>query len=389
MRIALLTTDNRDHQRCYGETVPRFGPAIEAILSGLSERPELEVHVISCTQKPMRAPAKLSENTWFYLLHVPKIGWLRTGYQGCVRAVHRKLRELQPDIVHGQGTERECAISAVLSGFPNVVTVHGNMGQVAKSLRAPIGSFLWLTARLETFALRRAGGVFCNSAYTEQLVRKNNARTWRVPNALRPAFFDTPLRPRVRSEKPILLNVGGIIPYKRQLELLEMAEQLNREGDRFEIIFVSPPPGRSAYARAFQERLAGLGSRGFARVVTPGNLDELMELYDRASALIHVSTEESFGLVVAEAMSRNLKFFGVRAGGVPDIAEGVEGAELFALEDEKSLISAISRWLESSAPLPKTAAQEMRTRYHPDVIAAQHVGIYREVISQGPGPHLN
>ena len=48
----------------------------------------------------------------------PKIGWLRTLYQGCVRATRRKLREIQPDIVHGQGTERDCAIGAVLSGFP-------------------------------------------------------------------------------------------------------------------------------------------------------------------------------------------------------------------------------------------------------------------------------
>jgi hypothetical protein len=42
-------------------------------------------------------------------------------------------------------------------------------------------------------------------------------------------------------------------------------------------------------------------------------------------------------------------------------------------------MSAISGWPEGGAPLPKTAAQEMWMRYHPDVIAEQHVGIYREV----------
>ena len=114
MRIALLTTDNREHQRTYEEPTPRFGPAIESVLDGLFRMPDLEVHVISCTQQPMLAPDKLAENTWFHLLNVPKIGWLRTGYQGCVRAIRRKLRELQPDIVHGEGTERECALSAAL-----------------------------------------------------------------------------------------------------------------------------------------------------------------------------------------------------------------------------------------------------------------------------------
>src|SRR4051812_31056540 len=101
MRIAILTTDNREHQRTYQETVPRFGPAIEALLQGLAELAELEIHVVACTQRPMVAPEKLSPNTWFHLLHVPKIGWLRTGYNGCIRALRRKLREIEPDIVHG------------------------------------------------------------------------------------------------------------------------------------------------------------------------------------------------------------------------------------------------------------------------------------------------
>src|ERR1017187_5407119 len=149
MRIAVLTTDNREHQRTYDETQPRFGPAIEAVLQGLAELPELEVHVVSCTQRPMHAPKKLSENTWFHLLHVPKIGWLRTGYQGCIRAIRRKLGEIEPDLVHGQGTERECALGAIFSGFPNVITIHGNIGAIARSTKERIGSYVCRTAILE------------------------------------------------------------------------------------------------------------------------------------------------------------------------------------------------------------------------------------------------
>src|SRR5258708_30735041 len=107
MRVAIITTDNREHYRRYDLATPCFGPAIEALLQGLATRCSLEIHVVSCTQRPMAAPQKLSANTWFHLLHVPKIGWLRTGYQGCIRAIRRKLQELQPDIVHGPGTERE------------------------------------------------------------------------------------------------------------------------------------------------------------------------------------------------------------------------------------------------------------------------------------------
>jgi glycosyltransferase involved in cell wall biosynthesis len=99
--------------------------------------------------------------------------------------------------------------------------------------------------------------------------------------------------------------------------------------------------------------------------------------------LIHVPSEEAFGLVVAEALSRNLKFFGTMVGGVPDITQGVEGAELFPLNDEESLRLAIANWLRNGCPRPGTAAETTRRRYHPDVIAKQHLEIYREILGHG------
>src|SRR5258708_4841465 len=106
MRIALLTTDAREPYKDYGATAPYFGTAPEALLQGYAHLPdEAEVHVVSCARARMVSPGKLAENIWFHGLHVPKIGWIRTGYQGCIRATRKKLRQLRPEIVHGQGTE--------------------------------------------------------------------------------------------------------------------------------------------------------------------------------------------------------------------------------------------------------------------------------------------
>src|SRR5215468_3650643 len=89
MKVAILTTDNREHHRRYEMTRPYFGSAPEALLQGLATIPGVEVHVLSCTQRPMQSPDKIAENIWFHGLHVPKIGWLRTGYQGCIRATKK------------------------------------------------------------------------------------------------------------------------------------------------------------------------------------------------------------------------------------------------------------------------------------------------------------
>src|SRR5258705_4617984 len=193
MRVALLTTDSREHYKDYQNASPSFGAAPEALLQGFRHLQNVEIHVVSCLQHAVSSPEKIGPNIWYHALHVPKIGWLRTAYQGCIRAVRKKLREIHPAIVHGQGTERECALTAVLSGHPNVLTIHGNMAELAHLLGGELGFYGRVAARLETFALRRTGGTFCNSTYTEELVRPRTRRTWRVPNAIRGEFFSKPL----------------------------------------------------------------------------------------------------------------------------------------------------------------------------------------------------
>ncbi|MEJ0088408.1 MAG: hypothetical protein WDM80_01410 [Limisphaerales bacterium] len=58
MKIALLTTDSREHFRAYTRPAPSFGTAPEALLQGFARLPDVEVHVISCTQQPVVAPRK-------------------------------------------------------------------------------------------------------------------------------------------------------------------------------------------------------------------------------------------------------------------------------------------------------------------------------------------
>src|SRR5580692_1097096 len=136
LSVAIITAEKRDHDKDYANPTPAFGTAPEALLQGFAMLPDVEVHVLSCVRQPVNAPEKIADNIWYHALHVPKIGWMRTAYQGCIRATRKKLREIRPDIVHGQGTEHNNALCAVFSGFPNVVTIHGNMAELAKLFKA-------------------------------------------------------------------------------------------------------------------------------------------------------------------------------------------------------------------------------------------------------------
>jgi glycosyltransferase involved in cell wall biosynthesis len=381
MKIALVTTDNREHFHSYAETVPHFGAAPEALMQGFAGLRDLEMHVVSCTQKPMKSPEKLADNIFFHSLYVPKIGWMRTSYQGCVRAVRRKLKAIKPDLVHGQGTERECSISTVFSKFPNVVTIHGNMAELARLFKAPLASFGWLAAQLENVTLKRAGGVFCNSAYTESLVAPRAAKTWRVANPIREYFFDAPRRV-ARTDKCVVINVGVVTERKRQLDLLQVARRLHEQGLNIEFQFVGSAHPKNEYAVKFLEQIREAETAGYAKYLGTKSTAELVTMFDEAHGLVHFPNEEAFGLVVAEALARELAFFGARLGGIIDISEGIPGAKLFDGEDWDGLTAGMVEWVRKGFPKSSGALETMKERYHPKVIAQRHVEIYREVLGR-------
>jgi glycosyltransferase involved in cell wall biosynthesis len=386
MVIVQLTTDSREHFKDYSKSTPYFGTAPEALLQGFTSLPkEVEVHVVSCTRHPVNSPEKLTANIYYHSLHVSKIGWMRTGYQGCIRAVRKKLKEIRPDIVHGQGTERDCAISAVLSGFPNVLTIHGNMNAIARLHHSPIGSFHWLAARLEDFTLPQTGGIICISDYVNNLVKDYGVRTWIVPNAIQQMFFDFPRAHAPTGARPLLVNVGVISERKRQHEVLALLASLREEGLQFDALFVGLSSPDSGYAVEFNARLEQANRKhgGFKHIP---KLDDpaFCQLFDRAAAMIHFSSEESFGLTFAEAIARGLYLFASDVGAIRDIARGVERVQIFDLNDWDELKRAVRQWLVSGGdrlPRPVSPPVEFTRRFHPTHVAQRHVEIYREVLN--------
>jgi glycosyltransferase involved in cell wall biosynthesis len=377
LRAVLLTSDSREGLGDYVSRMPSFGTAPAALLQGLARLKEIEVHVVSCAQQPMDSPAKLAENVWFHSVHVPKIGWLRTGYQGCIRAVRRTMGEIRPDVVHGQGTERDCAISAVFSGFPNVVTVHGNMRLVAKVNRARPFSYEWLTARLERFTLPRADGVVCITRYTQEAVRRLARRTWLLPNAVDETYFDVVPQP---APPPTVICIGAVCPRKNQIRFIQALEPLAAQGALRLQIFGAAP----AWSPYCVEFLGLVKERPWCVYEGLADRARLQTAMGQATLLALPSLEDNCPMVVLEAMAAGVPVLAAKVGGVPDLVEeGVNG--LFCdPTDLSSLGAGVERLLNDPAlriALARCARQQARARFHPDQIARRHLEIYRAVVS--------
>jgi glycosyltransferase involved in cell wall biosynthesis len=377
LRIALLVEDLREP----GDgPVPVLGSAQQALLEGFAHlRGELEIHVVSCHRGRLESVQKLAGQVYFHPVEVTAGGGLRSGYWGCVRAVRRKLREIQPDIVHGQGTERECALCAAFSGYPNVITIHGNMRGMVVACGGVFARLYYLAAAFwEIVALRWAGGVLCNSAYTEARVKPFARRRWRVPNALRSLFAEEVPDPAVRGAGPVvLLNAGTIAPHKRQVELLETFRLRQDMKSSFRLVFGGDRNEAHPYAQEFAD-----GVRKTPGVSDLGELSsgELRKAMDASRALVHVSREESFGLVLAEAMARGLAVFAFDVGGIAEVVEGMDQAWVVREGDWDALWKALEKWESMGAPSSTNARNLALERFDSGRVAEKHLELYREMI---------
>jgi glycosyltransferase involved in cell wall biosynthesis len=381
-KVAFLTNDNREVLKKYEHPDPMFGTAPAALLGAFAALPEVEVHVVSCVRRPVHSPPKLFPNIYYHSLVVPKIGWMRTGFLGCIMAVRRKLRELAPDIVHGQGTEGDCSISAVFSGFPNVITIHGNMRLIARVTRPKPLSYPWLAAKLEGFTIPRSHGVVCITNHTRAAVQGLARKTWVVPNAVDPSFFDI-ARPEVMPAVPLILYVGHISFLKNQNAFIRALDTLARRRS-FKLLFLgqtSPGRGYDDEFLALVKERSWCGYSGFADRAT------LKNHFREASIVALPSLEDNCPMVILEGMASGVAPMASKVGGIPDLIEESRSGLFCDPLNAASMAGGIERLLSETGLASKIGAQariSARARFHPDIIGPRHLEIYREVLGEKP-----
>jgi glycosyltransferase involved in cell wall biosynthesis len=379
MKIALLSTDNRDILRRHEVKDPMVPTPQEALLQGFVELPEAEVHFVSCVRRPVCSPLKLAPNVFYHSLLVPKIGWVRTAYQGCIRAIRKKLGEIQPDIVHGQGTERDCAISAVFSGFPNVLTLHGNMRHIAALNRDRIFSYNWIAARLESLVLPRTDGVVCITNYTREAVRGLAPRTWVLPNAVDQSFFDVQNVPE-GNESPVGLCVGTICALKNQHAFIRALDPL-AQAKKFKVVFAGAP-SRDTYGAEFHRLVQ---ERPWCEHIGFLNREQLKRQLATAAFVALPTREDNCPMVVLEAMAAGVPVMASKVGGVPDLIEPGKTGLFCDPARPESFREGVEKLLADrpwSQQLAAAAKAEALRRFHPLVIARKHLDIYREVLER-------
>lgn len=375
IRVAFIVPDNRDTFGRYSEPNPIIGYAPQGLLNGFRDRPDCEIHVISLLKKRAACPPKLASNIYYHGLYIPFGAWFKTLYASAILGIRKKVREIKPDIVHAQGSETFAAIAGALSGHPNIITLHGIVNCVAKFHRAPAFSYLGVTAKMETVAVRRANGVLCLSSHSQAAVKGDARKTWVVPNAVDERYF---LAQRTPVSPPEILCVGLVGPLKNQMPLMRALDPLAARLS-FKLVFLGKIETESE--SEFRRMLA---ERPWCEYIGYLNAEGLKEKMARATMLVHPTNEDNCPMAIIESMAAGLPIAASRVGGIPDLVTDRSTALLFDQRDADAIRVAVETLLtqrDLAERLSAKAREEADQRFRPATIAERHLEIYREVAS--------
>lgn len=280
------------------------------------------------------------------------------------------LQRYQPDVVHAHWTY-EFALAA-LAYTPNaLITVHDNAQTIFRYVRTLERFFMMLMARN---VFQKGHWFTAVSPYMAESIQ-----FWTVqPVTVVPNPVPIPVRNDLPYDlgNPIISvvvngwdarknNENALLAFKG-LQLLRPTARLWAFGTAFE-----PVGAAEAFCREHQ--ITNVELYG----VLPHR--EVLGKVSQSSMLLHTSLEESFGMVLAEAMSFGIPVVaGQRSGAVPWVVE--DGGLLVDVTRVDNLVRAMDGML--SAPsvyqqLSERARQIVKTRFSVQQIASEYLAIYQ------------
>lgn len=304
-------------------------------------------------------------------------GRTRDAYRAERRFLAAALRDGQPDVVHAHWTY-QYALGALASRLPTLITVRDWAPTI---LRLQPDAFRLVRFGMNAATFLRGRWFSVTSPYMQRRVQALSRRPVAlVPNAIGAARFSSG-PPPVRRQVRVLLAVNnGFQPRKNVQALLQA--------------FASLLPGHPGLSL----RLAGTGfepdgaaqrwaaSRDVERGVEflgPVPNTAVPALMDEADLFVHPALEESFGLVLVEAMARGIPVVGGRdSGAVPWVLDAGRAGLLADVRSPEGLAAAVDGLLgdvSARAALATAGWQRADAEFKVERVVQRYLTLYERV----------
>lgn len=305
---------------------PNAGGGAEKYAYNISRRLSRDYHwdVVVITTATSSASPAISRTNGLKIYRLPykfklsnspfSVGW------------HWKIKKIikaeKPDLINVQSPVPGIGdVAAALSRLPLVVTYH--MGTM-KKYKSSLNSIIWL---YENIFLKRmlskASGIICSSDYVRNdFLVKYRYKSQTITPAVDSKFFHPASKPPKHKN---ILFVGALSrgdKHKGLDILLKATQTLRKEFPDLRITVVGGGEG----VQQFKQMAHTLGLD--ESVTFTGRLEggPWAAAYRGATVIAHPSSNDSFPLVITEAMASGLPVVSTTAGGIPTLVENeVEG----------------------------------------------------------------
>lgn len=285
------------------------------------------------------------------------------------------------DVVHAHWTY-EFAWAALACGRPLVVTAHDAPMTVLRHMpdayRLARTAMAW-RVRLGRFVLTAVSPVTAAMWRREMLYRREVLVT---PNAVPPSTRDD--GPAARPFAARYVTVANATPLKNVAALLEAFPAVAERVPDATLTLIGPglePDGELA------RRARGIRGVNF---VGPCPHEAVLARLRGADVLVHPSHEESFGMVVVEAMALGLPVVGGRrSGALPWMIGGSDGCGLLVDVTSPSALSAAMLALAKDERLrlllARRAVARAQDTFAPGAVATSYISAYETARCPGAG----
>lgn len=274
-------------------------------------------------------------------------------------SLRRELaRHPHPTVVYAQ-----CPVSAdvalrVRSDQPVVMAAHFNISQAdewaGKGEIAHGGRMFRAIRGFEDRILARLDAIVYVSAFSRRTTEAGRPWLADVPAAVVPNALHLVSH---QAERPTadLITVGSLESRKNHAYLLEIVHEAAKRGRHYSLSVVGDGPARGALER----QCALLGLSGQVHFL--GHRPDATALMPQHRVYCHTARMESFGIVLAEAMSQGLPVLAADVGGIAEVMRpGIDG-EFWPLDDPAGAADVLIRVMDDE-PLRESMGRAGRLR---------------------------
>ncbi len=302
------------------------------------------------------------------------------------RAVYKLGKEVELDIIHGNGEEAfflPWVANILKTKF--VCTSHAptivDRG-FFPSLGHPIQLLKELNLHLFRSAIKRSDCIITYSKYSHNTVQKAldnypKEKIFQITPGVHHSWLDAVRDDNQEEQRSI--TFFGRIEYEKGVDVLISAFKKARERYPQCVLNIV---GEGNWEKNAQRLAKSLRLEG--KVIFHGwkELPDLQRIVRRSTLCVLPSRIESFGLTIVEAMSSGIPLITTKSGAIPEKVHHGETALLVSSEDSTELIAAIMYAFEHPSEMEsmgKRAREEAR-RFSYATTALQQIEIYKSLV---------